>query len=430
MGVYISTAIALLVVNFFLRLACYSLRDFSRKRLEEICQRREKPARFGKVLKQHEEALFAAELLFVLLLCVQLWAMFNWMGFPGAEAAAAGRFALAWKSLASLVLLGLTWVVFPRSIAQVAGAGYIFHLWPLLALLCRCCAPLWSLAQKLDVIHHRLAGLGEPNQHESSQINEEILSVIDEGQREGLLERDALTMIHRVMELSEEDAGSVMTPRTDMFCISINASLADARQQLLQAGHTRVPVIGKSPDDIVGILYAKDLLNYVDQQPSGGKTLKEITREPYYVPETTGIHSLLQNMKRKHVHLAIVLDEYGGVAGLVTMEDILEEIVGEIVDEYDKAEDEPITNLGPGIAEVDARVHIDDFNERFNLQLPEDGDFDTIGGFVFMQLGRVPSKGESFTWQNLKVTVLEANKRRIDKLHIEVDESLAAASQE
>jgi CBS domain containing-hemolysin-like protein len=151
-------------------------------------------------------------------------------------------------------------------------------------------------------------------------------------------------------------------------------------------------------------------------------------REPYYVPETMGIDTLLQTLKRQRVHLAIVLDEYGGVAGLVSLEDILEEIVGEIADEYDLAVAEQIDMISPGVMELDARVHVDDLNERFEYGLPEDGDFETIGGFVFSILGRIPVSGEDFTWQNLRFTVLDADKRKINRLRIEVDYSLTSAA--
>ncbi|NOX55822.1 MAG: HlyC/CorC family transporter [Planctomycetes bacterium] len=234
-------------------------------------------------------------------------------------------------------------------------------------------------------------------------------------------------MIHRVIKLQDEDAAAIMTPRTDMVCIPADCTLEEARQRLLEAGHSRVPVIGKSPDDILGILYAKDLLKYTRAATDGTK-LTEITRSPFYIPETACLDTLLETMKRQRVHMAIILDEYGGVSGLVTLEDILEEIVGEIVDEYDAALVEPVKYVSPHVAEVDARMHIDDVNREFQLQLPEDGDYDTIGGFVFSHLGRVPVEGETFTWQQAKFTVLDADKRRIRKLRIEVDESLTAVA--
>lgn len=181
-----------------------------------------------------------------------------------------------------------------------------------------------------------------------------------------------------------------------------------------------MPVIGASTDDIVGILYAKDLLRYLSTDNEGRNlSLKDIVREPFYVSETTGIDKLLESMKRRGVHLAIVVDEYSGVAGLVTMEDVLEEIVGEIVDEYDTAEDTGIRALGQGNLDVAAWVHLDDLAEQFGFDLPQDEDYDTIGGFVYAQLGRIPKKRDVVAWKQLRLTVLEADKRRIHKIRIE-----------
>src|SRR5690606_26794444 len=287
--------------------------------------------------------------------------------------------------------------------------------------------PLVALTNRFDTLVHRVAGRRDPGGEETSLIAEEIQSVVNEGEREGLLETRAGRMIHRIMELSEEDVGAVMTPRTEMFCIHRDVSLSDARLALLDAGHSRVPVIGDSPDDIVGLLYAKDLLR---RSGNGDEDLPltSILREPFYIPETTAVDQLLERMKRERFHMAIVLDEYGGVLGLVTLEDILEEIVGEIEDEHDQAEEEPILQIDEWVAEVDGRVHIDDLNERFNYNLPEDEDFDTIGGFVFSELGHVPEVGETLTWQSLRMTVVEADKRRIIKLRIEVDRTLIPAA--
>src|SRR5262249_2977933 len=172
---------------------------------------------------------------------------------------------------------------------------------------------------------------------DAAVVGDEIRAVVDEGRREGVIESDAGQMIHRVMELQDEDVAAIMTPRTEMFCIDVESSLDEARLKLIESGHSRVPVIGESTDDILGLLYAKDFLKAVGPHRSGDPipVLRDLLREPVYVPVTTQIPALLELLKRKKVHIAIVLDEYGGVAGLVTMEDILEEIVGEIADEFD-----------------------------------------------------------------------------------------------
>ncbi len=418
----------LFVANVLTALACYALRDFSRSRLDEICRIHKNAKRFGVILKQYERALLAAEIVDALVTITFIVTAVVWLGIPslsGGSQSAWLIFAVKWLAVGAGLLFGV--VLLPWSIARVAGEAFLFRAWPVVSGTVVVLRPVVSLAQLIDKILHRIGGRDEPSNGDEATLAEEIRTVVDEGQRGGILESGARTMIHRVMELNEEDVAAVMTPRTDMFCIAAAATLEQARQQLLEAGHTRVPVIGKSTDDIIGILYAKDLLKHMQTVEDAPK-LAGVVREPFYVPETTGLDTLLETMKRKHVHLAIVLDEYGGVAGLVTLEDILEEIVGEIEDEYDTAEAEPIQRIEPGVAEVEARVHIDDLNEQFEYGIPEDSDYDTIGGFVSAFLGRIPESGESFTWKHLRFNVLEADKRKLVKLRIEVDDTLAAVS--
>jgi putative hemolysin len=412
----------LLAAAFVASLAVHCLRNFSRSRLADICRIRENDARFGRILKEDIEALTAAEILFVLLLVCAVC-------IGAAQSSLTPGNLVPWTigMLAAAIVSVGAFVILPWSISRVASETLLYHLWPLLVVLLTVMRPLVGLTNRFDTLVHRIAGRRDPGDEETSMIADEIQSVVNEGEREGLLETRAGRMIHRIMELSEEDVGAVMTPRTEMFCIHRDVSLSQARTALLDAGHSRVPVIGDSPDDIVGLLYAKDLLRHIAGN-GHDVSLTSILREPFYIPETTAVDQLLERMKRERFHMAIVLDEYGGVLGLVTLEDILEEIVGEIEDEHDPAEEEPIHQIDEWIAEVDGRVHIDDLNERFNYDLPEKEDFDTIGGFVFSELGHVPEVGESLTWQTLRMTVLEADKRRVIKLRMEIDRSLIPAA--
>jgi len=410
----------LLILDLVTAIGCYSLRDFSRSRLDEVCRKHNNPARFGLILKRQERSLLALEFLFTLVTVIFVAFCVYWGKLlPFDSAAQTDWFSLLAKAFLLLALLLSVNVVLPWSVARVAGESFLYRTWPLINVMVWVTRPLGSLAREFDKFVHRVCGIEEPSEGDVATLTEEIRTVVDEGQRSGILESDARTMIHRVMELPEDDAAGIMTPRTDMVTISAETTLEEARRRLLDAGHTRVPVFGKNTDDVIGILYAKDLLKYT--QVSQDETrLADIVRETFYVPETTGVDTLLESMKRKRVHLAVVLDEYGGVAGLVTLEDILEEIVGEIVDEYDAAVVEPIRQIEPHIAEVAARVHIDDLNEQFNLDLPEDADYDTLAGFVFSHLGHVPETGESFEWKQVRWTVLEADKRRILKLRMEI----------
>ncbi|MBW3540748.1 MAG: hemolysin family protein [Planctomycetes bacterium] len=426
-----ATAI-LSLIAFLLSWASMSLREFSRSRLEEICRRRGRPDRFGQILKQHETAQRSLDIALALVVPALAAVVVVWRMLDRSAPHGPWQVVLAVLEAAGFVvaLVALVAAV-PWSVSRVAGESYLDRVWPLVRFLRMLLAPLETLAAAIDKFVHRLSGVPQEVETDAAAFAEEIMSVVDEGRREGVLESQAGTMIQRVIELQEEDVRAVMTPRTEMHTIPADATLEEARDALLEHGHSRLPVIGETTDDIVGILYAKDLLRCMNGENGPEFSLKDLVREPVYVPETAGIDTLLERMKREHVHIAIVIDEYSGVAGLVTMEDILEEIVGEIADEYDPhVEEEPIQMIAPGVLEVESRVHIDDLNEEFGLELPEDEDYDTIGGFVFSQLGRVPRPRESFTWGKLAVTVLSAGKRKIHRLRIEIVESPVATSTE
>lgn len=410
---------------FYFALIRYSLVDFSRSRLEEICEQKNKQDRFGEILKQHVVTLYLTDMTLLCLVCGGLSVVLHnsdW-SYPGTSSFTNILFT-GLMILMFIFGLSLSLVILPGTISHVMGERCLFYSWPLLKLLNKLGAPLRFLFVHSDKFVHRLAGLQDPSHADSNVITEEIQSVIEEGQREGLLEDHAGTMISRVMELSQQDTASVMTPRTDMFCIHVDSNLDDILSQLKEAGHSRIPIIGENTDDLIGILYAKDLLLHSpnEEQPFN---LREsgLIRKPLYVPETTHIDTLLETMKKERIHMAIVVDEYGGVAGLVCMEDILEEIVGEIDDEYDDQEESGISILSPTETELDARLHIDDLNEQFDFGLPEDGDYDTLGGFILTQLNRVPQVNESFTWNHLNLKILNVEKRKIDRVYIEVTQA-------
>lgn len=411
-------AILLSAAAFLLALTAFTLRDFSRRRLEIICDRHNRLDRFSQILIRHERVLLGVDvvtaIVFVCLILVLGRSLALWQ-LPG-TAFEWFELVCRWLVLPA-VAVGLL-ILLPWTLARVVGEKWLFRAWPVLQLGNMLLQPLLRGTLFFDRIVHRLAGVPEPENDEAAVLTEEIRSIVDEGQRGGVIESEAKTMIHRVMELQEDDVADIMTPRTDMVTIPAGATLEEARRVFVCEGFSRVPVIGRSTDDIVGVLYARDLLEHLSNgRPP--KSIAEIARDPKYVPETMVIGNLLETMKRDQLHLAIVVDEYSGVAGLVTMEDILEEIVGEIADEYDDIEEEMIHVDSQGRADVDARVHIDDLNERFEYGLPEDGDFDTIGGFAMSEFGRIPKSGESFYWQDIKFTVLDADKRRLHKLRIE-----------
>jgi putative hemolysin len=410
-------------VSCWAAFGCSALREFSYSRLEALCDRYRRPLRFRSILTDQDQTLLAVELLRTVGVLMTGTLLAGWLGAP-----------VEWQpGPVSLWLLeyfvngtGLALFIHsvPWLITRVASEPFLLWNWPLMQLVCWIQTPFIRLLRSADRVAHRVSGLEEPEADDAAVIEEEIRTVVDEGRREGVLEQHAGAMIERVMQLQEEDVGAIMTPRIDMCCIHVEASLEEARQQLLASGHSRVPIIGESTDDIIGVLYAKDLLGALNPHRQPGEpiaVLRDLVREPIYVPVTSEIPGLLELMKREHIHLAIVLDEYGGVAGLVTLEDILEEIVGEIGDEYDDRviPDEDVRVLSEQSIEVDARVHLDDLNKRFEYSLPEDSEFDTIGGFVFSLLGRIPKTGEATTWNGLTFTVLEVKQRALQRLRID-----------
>ena len=429
-----------LVGSVFLSTAGYSLRNFSRSRLQQVCKDRQRTERFGEILKLDEDALLACELLQAALFVIGGGLLVTWLGLRIENGVLPVRALL--ELLGFMLAVQLAVIAVPWSLSLVAGEHFLYYFWPLLRGLTALTRPWLSAAGRINTFLHRVAGRQDPAQDTVDVFAEELQSVVDEGQREGVVEQHHGRMIQRVMELHEEDVQAVMTPRTDIVSLPLGASLEEARKIIVESGHSRVPVVGETADDIVGILYARDLLEHArtddwsgltqpERGPEADKaTLASLVREPLYVPETTSIETLLERMKSSRTHVAIVLDEYGGVTGLVTLEDLLEEIVGSIEDEFDEQPEEQIQRLDEDTIEVDARVHVDDLNEQFGFELPEDGDFDTVGGFVFSELGRIPVSGEEFRWRDLDFTVLEADKRRIVKLRIHHDRAAAVEALE
>ena len=246
---------------------------------------------------------------------------------------------------------------------------------------------------------------------------EELKMLVEVGEEVGAIEKDEKEMISGIFEFGETDVKEVMVPRIDMKCISADESIEAARKLILETGHSRIPVYEGSIDNIIGILYAKDLLRYLNSKKAKPKSLREIIRPAYFVPETKKLDDLLREFQQNRVQIAIVVDEYGGTAGMVTIEDILEEIVGEIKDEYDIAEEEQLELIDEKQAIVDARMNIRDVNEALGISLPEE-EFDTIGGLLFNTLGRIPSPGDEVEIDGVKLRVERMRGRRILKVRV------------
>ncbi len=245
---------------------------------------------------------------------------------------------------------------------------------------------------------------------------EELKAMLKVGASEGVLEKREREMLHSVFDFSEKIVREIMTPRTDAVCIDVNRSIAEVVELVLREGHSRIPVFEEKIDNIIGIIYAKDLLTVKKEDHKGN--LRKFMREAVYVPETKNIEDLLHQMKKAKFHLAIIVDEYGGFSGIATMEDIIEEIFGEIWDEYDLESQAEFSELSADRFLVDGGMNIDDLAEKLEVKFPTDEDYDTIGGFVLSHLGKFPKKGERIKYKGLEILIKEVSKRRIIQLEI------------
>jgi magnesium and cobalt exporter, CNNM family len=413
------------VALFVVQLFAYSLRDFSRSALDELCQRRGKPERFSSIMHHHERAMLLCDgfcLTIVIATAVvfsqsTVFGAFRFPQQPGAGSVSlwSVRWILLFVASAGL-FVGLPWAV-----SRVRGERLLAAGWPLLAVLVSAFRPFWRVTFLVDRAMHRIAGLPDPDSAEATTILEdELRTVVDEGRREGVIHSNASRMIHRVVDLQDEDVASIMTPRTDMVTIPAATPLNQALEMVVEHSYSRIPITGQSIDDIVGVLYARDLLAQLKNSDDviAKTTVGEVAREVVFVPESQRIGLLLENMQQKKVHMAIVVDEYSGVAGLVSLEDVLEEIVGEIADEHDDEEHPLLTVSDDGSILVDGRIHIDDLNRDHGFQFPEDEEYDTIGGFMMSEMARIPSVGEFIHWNGTTLEVTDADERQLKQLHL------------
>ncbi|MGM0471617.1 MAG: hemolysin family protein [Bacillota bacterium] len=260
---------------------------------------------------------------------------------------------------------------------------------------------------------------GRPQQSEPFVTEEEIKKFVHVGEQEGVIESDEKEMINSIFDFDDTIVKEIMMPRIDMVCVEMNTSMEDLIEIIVDFGYSRIPVYNETVDNIIGIVYAKDLLTFLG---CGEETsLKKIMRPAYYVPETKEIDVLLTELRKERIHMAVVLDEYGGTAGLVTIEDLLEEIVGDIQDEYDE-EENWVEVISESEIIVDARIDIDEVNDILDIDLPEE-DYETVGGLVLSILGSVPQEGEVLEFENLKFIIESVIQRRISKVKIKLVES-------
>ncbi len=410
---YVYIAIAATLASAAFSLNSYALWTHSRAKLGEMFTSHRGRARMDW-LEAHLEPLQIA-LLLCRLACTALVAisLVELFRDPLMNLTAGQLLAAAGTTVA---LLGIFGVAVPRILATQRSESVLRRCFVLLVIVHWLLWPITAILMLFDTPVLRLIGEDEPTDEDAEEeARAEIIQAADDAHAEGAMDADEVDMIESVMEFSDTDAAEIMTPRTDLFALDIATDFQTAIDEVCSHGHTRVPVFRKTIDNIIGILYAKDLLAHVSAPPA---TVESIIRKPWFVPETKPLDDLLAEFKSRKVHLAIVLDEYGGTAGLVSIEDVLEEIVGEIADEFDDVEVPLIRRLTADSLEIDGRLRVDELNDELELKLPEDEDFDTVAGFVVAQLGYIPTASEILRSHNAEFNILDADERKISKLHV------------
>lgn len=314
----------------------------------------------------------------------------------------------------SLVLGELT----PKKIAMQAPEKISFKVVGILLFFSKIFAPFVKILSVSTNAVVRLLGYN-PHADEETLTEEEIRMMVDVGGEKGVIEDVQKEMINNIFEFDDLDAGDIMTHRTDMTAVDANDPIMDVVKTAIESGYSRIPVFDDDPDNIIGIIYVKDLLRYIGTDLPK-HAMRKIMRTPMYVPESKSCGDLFKEMTSKHTQMAVVVDEYGGTAGIVTLEDIVEAIVGNIQDEYDDEEEE-ISKINETTFTIDGLTDIDELDEIIGKDLPE-GDYDTVAGYIISRLGYLPKEGEhsEVMFENIKFTVLEVENRRIEKVKVEI----------
>lgn len=308
----------------------------------------------------------------------------------------------------------------PKRIAMQAPEKIAFAVVKPLLVVSKVTSPLVKLLSVSTNAVVRLLGF-DPNADEETVTEEEIRMMVDVGGEKGVIEDVQKEMINNIFEFDDIDAGDVMTHRTDVIAADINDISPDEFLALaIENGRSRIPLYDEDIDSIVGIVYVKDLLPYVGKKMPDKDVLSKIMREPYFIPETKSCGELFKEMSAKRIQMAVVSDEYGGTAGIVTLEDIVEAIMGNIQDEYDKEEEE-ISKIDDNTFTVDGTIDIEEIEELTGKEFPE-GDYETLAGFIMDELQCIPKNGEmnEVVFENVKFTVLSVDDRRIEKIRVEI----------
>ena len=307
----------------------------------------------------------------------------------------------------------------PKRIGMIHAEKVSFKVIGILLVIAKVIKPFVKVLAFSTNLVARLFGV-DPDADEEEVTEEEIMMMVDVGEEKGVIEDLQRDMINNIFEFDDITAADIMTHRVDLTCVSADEPLDELlRETLVESGYSRIPVYEDDLDSIVGILYVKDLIKYIAGSLPEGITPRQVMRAPFFVPESKPCGGLFREMTDQRIQIAVVVDEYGGTAGIVTLEDLLESIVGNIRDEYDIDEEEDINQINETTFDVDGSTPIVELDDLVGVEIPE-GDYDTVAGFVLYQLKNLPVGGEVFDYENLHFTVTEVEERRICSVKIEI----------
>jgi CBS domain containing-hemolysin-like protein len=422
LGAMVALGFAILALHLVSVTLAKALRTYSRTRLEEVCAEGGHPDRADDVTHHDERTERSAEALAVvtgLLLAALLGAI-------------AGRLApqLATRLVVAIALgLGGLGYVLAGIVGRVFAETVIDTLWPAAGALRLVTGPLTFGSRQAERLVEHLAHPRDGHPRPASVEVEIPADGEDPEDIEAELPESARELLQRAVELTRRDVAEIMTPRSAMVTLPSTVNARAAGRTFRESGRSRVPLFGENRDDIVGILYAKDFFPRVAEEGLDAVAPRKLVRPAHCVPDTKNAYALLEEFRQRRTHIAIVLDEYGGVAGLITLEDLLEELVGAIDDEHDvPTPSDPVVSLGGTRYEVDGTLSLEELNDRLNLHFPTDGDFLTVGGLAFHALGRLPQPGEGFRQDGVEFTVLEVAEHSIRRLRLDLQPAEAVGS--
>ncbi len=400
-------------------IATWVLKEISWHELEEYCKLKKQPELFGRIFDLREQMLLGAEILQSVSMAVLATSIAGWL----LETRRVDQ--LSGAELVSIVVLVAFALIFascwiPWAVARIGSEEFLFKTWRWWWVVSALAWPLMVGGRFISAMFARASGQPEEEEDEEEAFEDEILSMVSEAEHDGYLESDARDMIEGVMELDDNVVRSVMTPRSKVVAMELDTTWDEMMNRVVETGRTRIPIYNKKIDNVVGILYVKDLLRESRRHKSKRRPLNKLIREPLFVPMMTLLHEMLSMFLHARTHMAIVQDEYGGLAGVVTIEDVLEEIVGEIVDETDRDQNNEIAVLNPQQADVEGSVHIDRLNEELGIELPKDDDYDTVSGLIMHQLKEIPRPGNELIVGNVQFNIQEANRRQIQSVRVTI----------